>query len=72
MMYSETGNAVRFEIFIAGLGFTHFLIYMKHPTQNSRSCHQKCSVRKGVLKNFTKFTGKHLWQTLFLIKLVAY
>ena len=24
---------------------------------------------KGVLRNFTKFTGKHLWQSLFLIKL---
>ena len=25
-----------------------------------RSSHQRCSVRKGVLRNFTKFTGKHL------------
>ena len=24
---------------------------------------------KGVPKNFTKFTGKHLWQSLFLIEL---
>ena len=24
------------------------------------SSHQRCSVKKGVLKNFTKFTGKHL------------
>ena len=23
-----------------------------------RSSHQKCFVRKGVLRNFTKFTGK--------------
>ena len=27
--------------------------------------------KKGVLKNFTKFTGKHLYQSLFLIKLQA-
>ena len=26
----------------------------------NRSSHQRCSVRKGVLKNFTIFTGKHL------------
>ena len=24
-----------------------------------------CSARKGVLRNFAKFTGKHLWQSLF-------
>ena len=30
-----------------------------------RSSHQRCSVRKGVLRNFTKFTGKHLSQSLF-------
>ena len=26
----------------------------------NRSSHQRCSVRKGVLRNFTIFTGKHL------------
>ena len=43
-----------------------------NPTQNveigllnsgvsySRSSYQRCSVRKSVLRNFTKFTGKHL------------
>ena len=25
------------------------------------SSHRKCSVRKGVLRNFTKFRGKHLF-----------
>ena len=35
-----------------------FLIY--------RSSHWRCSVRKGVLKTFAKFTGKHLCQNLFL------
>ena len=27
--------------------------------------HQRCSVKKGVLTNFAKFTGKHLCQSLF-------
>ena len=31
----------------------------------SRSSHQRCSIRKGVLRNFAKFTGKHLCQSLF-------
>ena len=32
------------------------------------SSHQRCSVKKGVLRNFTKFTGKHLCQSLFFNK----
>ena len=31
----------------------------------SRSSHQRCSMKKGVLRNFTKFTGKHLCRSLF-------
>ena len=34
-----------------------------------RSSHQRCSVRKGVLRNFAKFSGKFLCQIIFLIKL---
>ena len=36
-----------------------------------RSSHSTCSVRKSVLRNFEKFTGKHLRQSRFLIKLQA-
>ena len=34
----------------------------------NRSSHQRCSIRKTVLKNFTAFTGKNLCWSLFLIK----
>ena len=34
-----------------------------------RSSQRRCSVRKGVLRNFAKFAGKHLYQSLFLLKL---
>ena len=30
---------------------------------------RRWTVKKGVLENFAKFTGKHLYQSLFLIKL---
>ena len=30
----------------------------------SRSSHRRCSVKKGVLKNFAIFTGKHLRKRL--------
>ena len=36
-----------------------------------RSSHRRCPVRKCVLRNFAKFTGKHLCQISFLIKLQA-
>ena len=32
------------------------------------SSHQRCSIRKGVLRNFAKFTGKHLYLSLFFNK----
>ena len=34
----------------------------------NRSSQKGCSVKKGVLSNFTKFTGKHLCQSLFFNK----
>ena len=37
---------------------------------NCRSSHQRCSIKKGVFRNFTKFTGKHLCQSLFLMKII--
>ena len=40
-------------------------------TNLSRSSQQKCSMKKGVLRNFTKFTGKPVPGPLFLIKLQA-
>ena len=36
-----------------------------------RSSHQRCSVEKGVLKNFTKFKAKHLRQSLFFNKVAG-
>ena len=34
-----------------------------------RNNHQRCSVRKAVLRNFWKFTGKHLCQSLLFNKI---
>ena len=36
-----------------------------------RGNHWRCSVRKGVLGNFAKFAGKHLWQSLFFNKVAG-
>ena len=37
----------------------------------NRSNHQRCSIEIGVLENFAKFTGKHLWQNLFFNKVAG-
>ena len=34
-------------------------LYSFMNTSRVRSSHQRCSVRKGVIRNFAKFTGKH-------------
>ena len=37
-----------------------------------RSSYWRCFIKKGVLKNFTKFTGKQLCQSLFLNKVAGW
>ena len=37
-------------------------------TKMIRSSHRRCSVRKGVLRNYAKVTGKHLCQSLYFNK----
>ena len=36
-----------------------------------RSSHHRCSIKKCVLRNFTKFTGKNLCQGLFFNKVAG-
>ena len=43
---------------------------LKRP-QRIRSSHQSCFIIKGVLRNFAKFTGKHLCQSLFFNKVAG-
>ena len=39
--------------------------------QYTRSSHQRCFVKKDVLRNFAIFTGKHLCQSLFFNKVTG-
>ena len=45
------------------------IIFLKGKIDNCRSSHRTCSIKKAVLKNFSKFTEKYLRRSLFLIKL---
>ena len=50
------------------LSFEEDLILRKSILITFRSSHRKCSVTKGVPRNFSKFTGKHLCQSLYFNK----
>ena len=43
----------------------------KKCTKSNRSSHWRCFVRKGALRNFAKFTRKHLCQRLFFNKVTG-
>ena len=45
--------------------------YNTEGTAPSRRSQQRCSVKIGVLRNFAKFTGKHLCQGLFYNKVAG-
>ena len=46
-------------------------LYTKKMRARRRSSHQRCSLRNGVLRNFTTFTEKHLRQSLFFNKVAG-
>ena len=46
-----------------------YIARWKYPTQKQPP--ERCSMKKDFLRNFTKFTGKHLTRVSFLIKLQA-
>ena len=51
-----------------GSAFQAFYTRTSSSYSKARSSHQRCSIKKGRLRNFVKFTGKHLCQSLFLTK----
>ena len=53
--------------FSAMLSALQFFIFQKQPLEFWR-----CSVRKGALGNFAKFTGTQLWQSLFFNKVTGW
>ena len=60
--------------------FPNFKKFCQHLNMNAikcfngsqiRSSHQGCSIKIGVLKNFSKFRGKHLCQSIFFNKVAG-
>ena len=53
------------------VSFGQIYLQKQPPEFICRSSHQRCSIVKDVLGNFTKFTGKHLCKSLFFDKVVG-
>ena len=85
MILKKSFKVVFLKIFVKKSGKLHYpnffsllmrfwsfcLLKMIITVPGHRSNHQRCSVRKGVLRNFTKFIGKHLCQSLFFNKVAG-
>ena len=63
---------LRSVIYLCGMTFPSLLATMAFNLSGFkilfRSSHQRWSIIKGVLRNFAKFTGKHLCKSLFLLQ----
>ena len=58
----------------SGLYFSNFVLVQHIVAQKlvkTKSSHWRCSLRKGILRNFAKPTRKHLCQSLYFNKLKA-
>ena len=44
---------------------------METRNAKARSSHRRCSLKEGILRNFTKFAGKHLCQSLLFNKVAG-
>ena len=53
---------------LPSLGLMKKLFFFK---KYSRSSHRRCSIKIDVPKNFAKFSGKHLCQSLFFNKVTG-
>ena len=56
---------------IKGWEMTIYCSFKEQKLRKHRSNHQRCSMQKGVLRDFTKFTGEHLCQSLFFNKVAG-
>ena len=72
VIFMETWSLINSTIFSnKPSSFFEFMVLIFWPIYVFRSSHPNVFCKNVVLRNFTKFTGKYLYQTPFLIKLYA-
>ena len=66
IFFSSSLSGLLFSNFCSALSSSFAAIYQFTKWKRMyRSSHQRCSIKKGVLRNLVKFRGKHLCQRLF-------
>ena len=74
LFINNHGNVLKLMLFQVHCELTPSYFIKKHKLKLGFHCQKqppRCSVRKGVLRNFTKFTGKHLCQNFFFNNVVG-
>ena len=59
------------EIGLSAVGKIYCVCGLLQNARTCRSSHQRCYIKKVVLRNYTKVTGKHLCQSLFFNKVAG-
>ena len=67
-VYNRLKSKEYMKIFIF---FLQKVILAENQNASFKSSHWRCSVKKGVLTNFAKFTGKQMWQSLCFNKVAG-
>ena len=68
-LFSQFWSCQKSEVDIS----SHQLLqYSNYYEERFRDSHQRCSIKKGALRNFAKFTGKYLCQSLFFNKVAVF
>ena len=67
-LLAEKHSYTRTNTVIVVINHKKWTFPLKVSLQNVKSSHRRCSLQKGILRNFAKLTGKHLCQSLFFNK----
>ena len=75
LLYVPNNSMQRIKLTLCSKLYLIYYVYLvatvKKAQCNYRSSRPEVFCKKGVLKNFTKFTGKHLYQSLFFNKVAG-
>ena len=65
----KPGQHLSYSFFVRITVFTKF--FSKFQISFGKSSHRRCSIKKGALRNFAKYRGKHLCQSSFFHKIAG-
>ena len=70
-LFISLSLAISWRVAISRKGNTPYIMGDIVTERSNRGNHQRCSMKTSVLRNFAKFTGKHLCKSLFFNKVAG-